>query len=86
MLRLLNCRPRFFLASTPVEAPRKGRSVTVPKQNIPPEIAHSQHMAKLYLEFESLPTDSLSIVRTRFIKKKQHFSSRRMYIPNVKML
>lgn len=48
------------------------------------EAMEKERVNRLYLEFHAIPTDPLTIIQQRFIRKKRHLSNRRIYIPNVR--
>lgn len=78
---LSRLRPLALFAKE-VEPTRKSKSAPAV---VPPssEAIEAERIAKLYLEFEAIPSDPLHLIQQRFIRKKKLLGSRKVYIPNV---
>jgi hypothetical protein len=69
MLRILTRLRSCPFSNTPVESRKQRKPAVASPKSL--ESIESQNVAKLYLEFEALPTDPLTIIKQRFIRKKQ---------------
>lgn len=81
MIRAFSRSLRFCLSQS-LEPTRKVKQPQVSRQ-APPEAIEALNTTKLYLEFEALPGDPLSLIQQRFIKKKRVLADRRVYMANV---